>query len=158
MTAVTSTLGSFLDALKAQLVARGDLAGVNILTAPADREIKGLEFILLAADQVELDVTWPRAGGKIDEEEYTIPCVIQVFGPGASDATGDETAAQTVRNRALTLLSTVANTVGLDWRMSSTVEDSECRGGTVKQGIGDSGQRVCEVKFDIWARATLVQS
>ena len=100
--ATASSLGVFLDSLRAQLLVRGGLAGVRIFTGPVgDHEI-GAENIVFAVDPVDVAQAYPTVPQREAFESYSVEGRIWIVKSG-----GGETAIKAARDRALAILGEV---------------------------------------------------
>jgi hypothetical protein len=107
MTAVTSSVPSFFDALRSALAARPSLSGVQVSSAPMGDSTDDEEFIrLLGADGSQEFLTMGVSGAR--QEDYTATAEIQATAMGYG-----ETAAKAARDRAYVLLAEVEKELAL---------------------------------------------
>ena len=147
---VVTTLPNFLDTFAVMLGDRPGLDGVNIFTGPlADQAQLGLEYILLAAKEVDVaylyDIGTPM---KIVDEAYDVPGQLL----GVAIGSGEEAIAA-ARDRGFALLDEVHRAL----RVSDTADDSvwDCRLASYKaaQYIFDQSRRCCSIDFKVHVEA-----
>jgi hypothetical protein len=97
-----ATLPDFLDKLRAALILRSGLAGVNIFTAGIDDESAGAEAIVFAAEEVAAAGNYHTLPKAECFEEYPVEGWTWVQKPGAG-----EDAIKAARDRAFALLADV---------------------------------------------------
>lgn len=148
-----TTAAAFLDGLRAALIVRVGLAGVNVYTGPVSLEDMGEESIILGAPGMISNEYTYGVGTPQDrvDEAYRIPGGIWVVRAG-----GGETRIKAVRDRALALLEQVHDQLA---SYTSRVDRAAALGADrafidsweMGQFIGPEGERSrdCRIKFTI---------
>ena len=157
MGAVT-TVGAFLDGLRAALVVRAGLVGVNVYSGPVSIDDLGVESIILGAPgdisaTYEYNIGTPR--DRVDEE-YTIPCGIWIVVHG-----GGETRIKAARDRALALIDEVHDQLAsytnrVDRSAAIGADRAFITSWDMEQMIGFEGSsaRDCRIRFTITCNAS----
>lgn len=148
-----STVAAFLDALRAALIVRAGLAGVNVYSGPVSLEDMGEESIILGAPgaiegEYKYIVGTPQ--DRVDES-YTIPGGIWIVKTG-----GGETRIKAARDRALALLEEIHDqlagyTSRVDRAAALGADRAFITGWEMEQFIGPEGEKArdCRIKFTI---------
>ncbi len=108
MGAVT-TLPAFLDNLRARLILRAGLSGVNVYSAEVEAESMGEESIILAIEPPQVTCDYPELPQQDVSEQYTVSGLIWVAAPD-----GGEDAIKVARDRTCAILSEVINELRAD--------------------------------------------
>jgi hypothetical protein len=148
-----STCPAFLDALRAALVLRAGLSGVNIFTAGVDQQSAGTEHILLGLEAIETDGEYETMPMAEVSEEYDVDGFSWVQKPGAG-----ETVIKAARDRAFALLEEVSdyltsvNTSTAATVAALGVDDARLTGWKLEQFPMD-GTRDARLTFTIHVQA-----
>ena len=145
--ATVSSIPTFLDALKAALVIRAGLTGVNIFTGPVDPESEGPEAIVFGAEAIETTTEFPTVPRLECWETYILTGRIWVAKPGAG-----ETVIKAARDRAFALLEQVHDELATNDEMTATVTDVRPVGWRLEQGIVEN-ERQCRITFSLRVEA-----
>lgn len=143
----TSAIGTTLDAIRAGLVLRDGLAGVNVFSGPVAYEEAGLECIAMG-DAVLTEVAFAMGGAR--EETWTVHAETYVLKPWAGDT---ELTIASARDRALALWAEVESY--LNDTYTGSLPDASMESGEMEQGFGPDG-RWCRLRFDF--RVTAVKN
>lgn len=148
-----STLPAFLDAFRAKLLLRSELAGVNIYTGPVDDLSIGEEALVFAVDETEGELEYKTLPHAEAFESYDVEGRIWIVVAGAG-----ETAIKAARDRAFVLFAEVASELKAD-NVSTAgtvtalgVSDARITEWTLKQIVVDGG-RDARITFNVEVRA-----
>ena len=153
MGAVT-TIGTFLDAFRTKLLARGGLAGVAVFTGPVDDVSVGKDAIVFAVDETSAEFSYRTLPALEVFESYNVEGRIWVVKPGAG-----ETAIKTARDRALAIFEQVVDELATDNTSTpqtvSTlgVDDARVTSWQLTQVVIDGG-RDCRLAFTVSVTST----
>ena len=128
MAANDTTVGAFLDALRAALTSRPGLAGVPVFTAEVADKDSGAKSIQFGPVQVTAD--WYSLGRKQRKETYTIDGYVLVVEYG-----GDEAVIKAARDGALSIFGELNACLVADPTQGGTVLTSEITGYNLAQII-----------------------
>jgi hypothetical protein len=155
MTVATSILPALLDAIQDGLTSVGGLAGVTVVSGPADAEDLGKEYVAVGLN--DPSITLPQAPGAQDlryrKEAISIPCELRANGPGKGEPN-----IRAARDRAFTLFAVVeawvrANkTAGIPAVDALSIRNVQCN-----QGADDAG-RHCVIRFDLDTNTSLIDT
>lgn len=142
----TSAIGTQLDAIRAGLVLRSGLSGVNVFSGPVSFEEAGLECI--AFGDATLDETFGAMGGN-RRETWTVKGEIRKV--IKSWASSTEETIKAARDRDLVLFAEIESYIN-DTYNTGTLPDANITAGELAQGFGPDG-RWCSLLFDLQIRA-----
>lgn len=145
--ATASSLGAFLDAVRAALLARPGLAGVRIFTAPVGEQDIGAENIVFAVEKTRVDQDYPTVPQRESFETYNVEGRIWIVTPG-----GGEAAIKAARDRALAILTQVQSECIANDTMTGSVRDVLLISYELEQFALD-GARDCRIAFILKVQA-----
>jgi hypothetical protein len=145
--ATASSIGTFLDAVRAALLLRAGLSGVHVFTGPVDNLSIGTEAIVFAVDSTEVQQDYPTVPQREAFETYAVEGRIWIVKQGAG-----ETAIKAARDRALAIMNEVQSACITDKTMSGSVRDLKLTSYKLEQFPIDGG-RDCRIAFTIDVQA-----
>lgn len=148
---ISSTIGTALDNLRAQLVARPGLVDVQVVTGPLSSKQTARESIQLGIE-IEATQAWGPLGNRRKKEAYPLDGVLFVLCPGAG-----EEPIKAARDRALSLLAEIEAQLKADPGIDGAVHESSLVSYVVTQGANEKG-RYCGIAFFIDCKADLTIS
>lgn len=145
-----ATLPDFLDKLRAALILRAGLAGVNVFTAGVDDDTAGSEAIVFGVDAIDAEVNYHTLPRQECFEEYDVKGITWIQKPATTDTEGGIKAA---RDRAFELLEEVHDYLAVLGGTTATqtavgVDKAELVGWKLEQLITPN-TRDCKVEFTI---------
>ncbi|MFQ5502958.1 MAG: hypothetical protein ACE5EQ_11775 [Phycisphaerae bacterium] len=149
--ATTSILGTALDNLRTQLVARAGLSGVRVETGQLG-ELEEAEVISLSRATVDHEAF---AMGGIRRETITITGFIDVARPGQITGTANASA-KAARDRALAIVAEIEDQLEDDDTLSGVVKDARFGGYEYTDSATDTGHHA-HVEFTIQAEEHLIR-
>ena len=141
----TSALGTTLDAIRAGLILRAGLAGVNVYSGPVSHEEGGRECIWM--DNATLNEEAAAMGGQ-RSEVWQVKCQLWAdvdAWQGASAGSTEETI-KAARDRALAIFAEVESYINDTY--TGTLPDVNVTAGELRQGYMPDG-RTCAVDFTL---------
>jgi hypothetical protein len=155
MTVATSILPDLLDAIQDGLAATAGLAGVTVLSGPADAEDLGKEYIAVGLNNPA--ITLPQAPGAQDlryrKEAISIPCELRGNYPGKG-----EPAIRAARRRAFEIFAVVETWVRANKTAGIPAVDAlSIRNITYNPGLDDAG-RHSVINFDLDTNTSLIDT
>jgi hypothetical protein len=146
---VPTTAPAFLDALKAQLENRENLANVTIATAPTSFDVlESIEY----GYQVRGTQAWAALGQHRRKDEYIVSGAIWVAKPGKGEAI-----AKQARDRAFVLMGELEEQLQSDPYVNNAVTGdigAQLTRGDLDQWPGDQ-QRIARILFEITCKARI---
>jgi len=139
----SSSLGSFLTALRDALGNRLGLTGVRIFTGPVGEQDIGQENIVFAVEETSVDQDFPTAGQREAFESYEVEGRIWIVKPG-----GGESVIAAARERALELLAEVQSECTGNMTMGGSVRSLLLTSFRLTQ-LPLDGARDCRVSFTV---------
>jgi hypothetical protein len=139
----TSVVGTTLDAIRAALVLRSDLTGVNVFSGPVSEEEGGTECIWFGDAEL---IEEPAAMGGNVTDDWTVDGQAWAIMKPWQDST--ELTIKAARDRALAIFAEVEEHIGDTYGESASLPTVGITEGTLRQGITPEGRR-CAVDFKI---------
>jgi len=151
---MNTTLPTFLDALRAALVNRAGLAGVNVFTCPVTPDDLGKQAIELA-NEVPIEQNRLSLNSTVLNEEYTLPGAIIAFRTAKQGGQAINTAAKAARDRVDAILEEVVDEITTNDTMAGTVRDVTITMQRWTQGMAPENRlgRYCRVEFTLTVTA-----
>ncbi len=140
----TSTISSVLDAIRAALVARGGLTGVQVFSAPVSYEEAGLECVAFGAGELT-EIAATMGGNR--EETWRVDGEVRVE-KGWQGTT--EQTISAARGRAIEIFAELE--AYLNDTYQGSLPDVDLVSARMEQSIGQVG-RVCQILFTIEVEA-----
>jgi hypothetical protein len=141
--AEASSLGVFLDSIRARLMERSGLAGVRVFTGPVGDKDIGRENIVFGVDPIEVDQAYPTVPQREAFETFSVEGRIWIVKPG-----GGEAVIKAARDRAMAVLSEVQSECVTNHTMDGAVRDVLLTSYKLEQFPLDAA-RDCRIAFNL---------